>query len=64
VLPCFVSPHLAVDISLGLDWTASIREWLIGLGQRPMDPLNYLHAVHGMSICYLPCLFSLSHTLF
>ncbi|KAJ6582383.1 hypothetical protein B0H19DRAFT_1229360 [Mycena capillaripes] len=45
VLPCFVSPHLAVDVCLGLDWKASVREWLIGLGQLPTDDGRYLSAV-------------------
>ncbi|KAJ6544387.1 hypothetical protein B0H19DRAFT_1309833 [Mycena capillaripes] len=45
VLPCFVSPHLAVDICLGLDWKASVREWLIGLGQQPTNDESYLSAV-------------------
>ncbi|KAJ6603001.1 hypothetical protein B0H10DRAFT_2195931 [Mycena sp. CBHHK59/15] len=33
-----------VDICLGLDWKAMMREWLIGLGQPPALYLSYLHA--------------------
>lgn len=35
--------NLAVDVSLGLDWTASVREWLIGL-HLPCS----LDAIHGL----------------
>ncbi|KAJ6505081.1 hypothetical protein C8R45DRAFT_1208991, partial [Mycena sanguinolenta] len=31
VLECSVQRDLAVDVSLGLDWTSSAREWLISL---------------------------------
>ncbi|KAF7359604.1 hypothetical protein MVEN_00684200 [Mycena venus] len=31
VLECSVQHNLALDVSLGLDWNASVREWLIGL---------------------------------
>ncbi|KAJ6545735.1 hypothetical protein B0H19DRAFT_1238425, partial [Mycena capillaripes] len=31
VLDCSVQQNLDVDVSLGLDWTASVREWLISL---------------------------------
>ncbi|KAJ6619347.1 hypothetical protein B0H10DRAFT_2189063 [Mycena sp. CBHHK59/15] len=43
-LACFISPHLSVDICLGLDWKAMMREWLIGLGQPPALYQSYLHA--------------------
>jgi hypothetical protein len=39
VLECSVHQDLAVDVSLGLDWTASVREWLIGLGLAPSSEL-------------------------
>ncbi|KAJ6452724.1 hypothetical protein C8R47DRAFT_1168849 [Mycena vitilis] len=54
VLPCFISPHLAVDICLGLDWKASVREWLIGLGENPRDCLDCLHAVAPGSVAPVP----------
>ncbi|KAJ6505902.1 hypothetical protein C8R47DRAFT_1102763, partial [Mycena vitilis] len=54
VLPCFISPHLAVDICLGLDWKASVREWLIGLGENPRDYLDCLHAVAPGSVAPVP----------
>ncbi|KAJ6470225.1 hypothetical protein C8R47DRAFT_1149068, partial [Mycena vitilis] len=50
VLPCFISPHLAVDICLGLDWKASVREWLIGLGEKP-SRLSRLSARRGSWLC-------------
>ncbi|KAJ6631820.1 hypothetical protein B0H10DRAFT_1975260, partial [Mycena sp. CBHHK59/15] len=31
-LECTISSQLPVDISLGLDWKTSVREWLITLG--------------------------------
>jgi hypothetical protein len=63
--PCYraLFPPIWLWIS-ALDWTgtASIQEWLIGLGQHPTDPLSHLHAVEGMSIYSPPCLFpSLTH---
>jgi hypothetical protein len=39
VLECSVHQDLAVDVSLGLDWTASAREWLIDLGLAPTSEL-------------------------
>ncbi|KAJ6500221.1 hypothetical protein C8R47DRAFT_1068440 [Mycena vitilis] len=53
-LPCFISPHVAVDICLGLDWKASVREWLIGLGENPRDYLDCLHAVAPGSVAPVP----------
>ncbi|KAJ6613036.1 hypothetical protein B0H10DRAFT_1951834 [Mycena sp. CBHHK59/15] len=44
-LECTISSQLPVDISLGLDWKASVREWLITLGLQPSDEFGYLHAV-------------------
>ncbi|KAJ6543662.1 hypothetical protein B0H10DRAFT_2134479 [Mycena sp. CBHHK59/15] len=37
VLECSVRRNTEADISLGLDWMASVREWLISLG-RPHNP--------------------------
>ncbi|KAJ7247948.1 hypothetical protein C8J57DRAFT_1358530, partial [Mycena rebaudengoi] len=54
--PCYraLFPPIWLWIS-ALDWTgtASIQEWLIGLGQRLTDPLSHLHAVEG-SMCPTP----------
>ncbi|KAJ7939174.1 hypothetical protein B0H13DRAFT_1850909 [Mycena leptocephala] len=46
-LDCSVSPHLSSDICLGLDWKASVREWLISLGERPTSGFEskYLKAL-------------------
>ncbi|KAJ6496604.1 hypothetical protein C8R47DRAFT_1114766 [Mycena vitilis] len=54
VLPCFVSPHLSVDICLGLDWKAGVREWLIGLGLNPATYLSYLSAAAPCSSAIAP----------
>ncbi|KAJ7090669.1 hypothetical protein C8R44DRAFT_891835 [Mycena epipterygia] len=47
VLPCTVSSNMAADVSLGLDWTSSVREWYIGLGLSPangFDARDHLRA--------------------
>ncbi|KAJ7825945.1 hypothetical protein B0H13DRAFT_2374706 [Mycena leptocephala] len=42
-LDCSVSPHLSSDICLGLDWKASVREWLISLGERPTSGFESMY---------------------
>jgi hypothetical protein len=37
--------HPSVDICLGLDWKASVREWLIGLGLPPTNDFGPLQGV-------------------
>ncbi|KAF7358124.1 hypothetical protein MVEN_00860500 [Mycena venus] len=47
VLDCTVSSSLTTDVSLGLDWKASLREWYIGLDLRITSgfELENLHAI-------------------
>ncbi|KAJ7939292.1 hypothetical protein B0H13DRAFT_1851024 [Mycena leptocephala] len=44
-LECSISSSQSVDICLGLDWKASVREWLIGLGLPPTNDFGPLQAV-------------------
>ncbi|KAJ7875088.1 hypothetical protein B0H13DRAFT_1894294 [Mycena leptocephala] len=44
-LECSISSSQSVDVCLGLDWKASVREWLIGLGLPPTNDFGPLQAV-------------------
>ncbi|KAF7358064.1 hypothetical protein MVEN_00854000 [Mycena venus] len=51
VLDCSVSASSTADVSLGLDWKASMREWFIGLGLSPTHgfELENLRAIPRVS---------------
>ncbi|KAF7354116.1 hypothetical protein MVEN_01099000 [Mycena venus] len=51
VLDCSVSSSSLADVSLGLDWKASMREWFIGLGLSPTHgfELENLRAIPRVS---------------
>ncbi|KAJ6574269.1 hypothetical protein B0H19DRAFT_1371411 [Mycena capillaripes] len=44
-LACSVASGLTSDVCMGLDWKAGIQEWLIGLGLRPSNGFDHLHAL-------------------
>ncbi|KAF7371974.1 hypothetical protein MVEN_00055400 [Mycena venus] len=48
VLECSVQPDMTVDVSLGLDWTASVRNWLIDL-HAPCSPDSIHGLVHALN---------------
>ncbi|KAF7372162.1 hypothetical protein MVEN_00075300 [Mycena venus] len=48
VRECSVQPDMNVDVSLGLDWTASVRNWLIDL-HAPCSPDSIHGLVHALN---------------
>ena len=57
VLPCTISPLLASDVCLGLDWTSHVREWWARLGLTgDFIAADHIHAheASGVSLTYSP----------
>ncbi|KAJ7930041.1 hypothetical protein B0H13DRAFT_2264335, partial [Mycena leptocephala] len=62
-LACSVSSTLATDVCMGLDWKAGVREWLISLGLRPSNYLDYLNAIDPCDMHHPGLSFATSHTV-
>ncbi|KAJ6613513.1 hypothetical protein B0H10DRAFT_2222159 [Mycena sp. CBHHK59/15] len=62
VLACSVQQNLAFDITLGLEWTVSVREWLISLNV-PCNSETVLGLIYALrpSDCITLAIISSSH---